>query len=422
MCSIPEGEDIIKPASQVAFRAHQVLLAATALSLISVLTPAAARDGPRAAGELEEVTPRPTVQGIFAGTKPPKPATDLSGIACRPGGHGATLDCLVVNDEGKVAQRVSIGDGILRPGQIIPLIGDAPSETAFGRSPTVDTCPGVKGKFKEFDGEAVTFGATSPSGDGFFYVVGSHGCSRKEGEFRLSSFLLARLRADGSGNPGPVELTWRLSAALRNAPSIGKYFARSLKQNEQGLNIEGIAVGGGRLLVGLRAPSLHGNAFIVSVSIAELFAPGLTGSPTVRDQDVFSIPLGKDVGIRDLAALPDGRLLVLSGPAHEQSEVPYAVNLVQLKQRPAISTVRSLGRIPDIFHAGDRFKAEAITIISKDRDALRHLQGPRCAQAPRAVRWTGERRPEGISHSATGLRACPAATSATPPGAVVAGA
>ena len=53
-----------------------------------------------------------------------------------------------MNDEGKAAQRVSIGDGILRPGQIIPLIGDAPSETASGRSPTVDTCPGVKGKFK----------------------------------------------------------------------------------------------------------------------------------------------------------------------------------------------------------------------------------------------------------------------------------
>jgi hypothetical protein len=327
------------------------MLLASAIMLIAGILPAAAKDDGPEWSALERITPDPVVQGQFAGKKS-NPAGDLSGIACRPAGQA--LDCVAINDEGRFAQRVKITERTIVPGAIQVLIGDKPPQDAVGSRPSI-ACPAGSGKFDEFDGEGVAVAGET------FYVVGSHGCSRKKAEFRLSSFLLARLPAAADGAIGQPQLTWRLSEALKAASPVASFQDKSL-MDQNGLNIEGIAVVGDRLAVGLRAPSLDGQAFIVSASVAALFTPDAPLQTEVRP-----VKLGKDMGIRDLTALPDGSLLVLSGPAQEQAEVPFGLFLLT-KDR-----VTPLGWLEDVGAGHERAKAEAITVLSRDGNTLRLL-------------------------------------------------
>lgn len=213
----------------------------------------------------------------------------------------------------------------------------------------------------------MAFAPGPAGGGGAFYIVGSHGCSRKHDEFRPSSFLLARLPVDPAGKLGKAELTWRVTEALRQAPPrISGKIGKSL-DDDKGLNIEGIAAIGDRLLFGLRAPSHDKKGAVVSVPIAQLFAPG-TGE-AVGEPVVHELPLGKDTGIRDLATLPDGKLLVLSGPTLDQRRVPYALSVYD----PGTDDHRWLARLADMPAGKDRAKAEAVVVLGHDAGALRVL-------------------------------------------------
>jgi hypothetical protein len=263
-----------------------------------------------------------------------------------------------------------------------------------GKAPVVACPKGTAEKFfEEFDGEGVTYQAAPPSSGragGTFYVVGSHGCSRNKAEFRLSSFLLARVDVDDHGHAATPELTYRVSGALQNAAFVGQFFGKSLDADAQGLNIEGIAIAGDRLLLGLRSPSLNGDAFIVEAKIADVFAPGLTEAPV--EVQVLPLAVGRNAGIRDLATLPDGRLLVLSGPAQGQCDVPFALWLAGAPQAASSPTPIKLGLLEEVFEddqkkdewrrcvAGTdpratdtRAKAEGLTVIGSDGNRLRLL-------------------------------------------------
>lgn len=302
----------------------------------------------------------------LAGKREGRAAQDVSGLACRTAAPGATaLDCLVVSDEGSFAQRVTVHRDRIEAGPIVPLTGDDPPANAAGTKPDATrlACPRGEGSFAEFDGEAVAVEA----GSGTFYVVGSHGCGRNSGRFRASSFLIARLRPTPSGGLAPADLSWRLSDVLRTAPTVGPFFGRSLDDDTNGLNIEGMAAFGGRLVFGLRAPSLAGRSFLVAVDAGALFTTAQAIAPVT-----YAVPLGTDAGIRDIATLPDGRLLVLSGPAQEQASVPFAVDVVTLHPDGTASTVR-LARLRDRVDDGERAKAEAITPIGGDGGTVRAL-------------------------------------------------
>lgn len=328
--------------------------------------------GATSAPLLDKVSPDPIVQGAFTGSKPTKPAKDLSGIACRPTGSAAALDCLVINDEGTFAQRVAINSRTLRPDPaVVPLVGNSIPSAAVGTPPNVSTCPKGVGKFDEFDGEGVAYApSVANAQEGAFFVVGSHGCARHKDKFQLSSFLVARVPVSGNGIFGPVALTWRLSGALRTAPAIGDFFGRSL-ESAQGLNIEGIAAAGDDLYVGLRAPSLPGgDTAVIRVSVTGLFAPGTADA--ALGTKVYRAPLGRDTGIRDMTILPDGRLLLLSGPAQEQANVPFAIAVMTINgPKPTISW---LGRLRDVSDEdGKRAKAEAITVLRREQNTLQLL-------------------------------------------------
>jgi hypothetical protein len=297
-------------------------------------------------------------------------AVDVSGIACLPTASGSRT-CVVINDEDRSARFATVADGNLIGGDKIILIGSQTAKTTFGKAPAGLQCSGGAASFKDLDGEAATYAAP------FVYIVGSHGCSRKKAKFRASAFIVARVRLDPSGkvvNPDgsapsagspAVETTYRLSEVLARG-KFGQFFGKDLSEAAKGLNVEGAAVIGTTLYAGLRSPSLGGEAGIAVVSIEALFASGdaaLSGAVP----PMLSVPLGANLGIRDLAALSDGRLLLLSGPVQEQA-LPYGLFLID-PQAP--SQPVHLATFEDVMEEGKRVKAEALLLFAQDADALR---------------------------------------------------
>lgn len=271
------------------------------------------------------------VENPFYGLGP----ADLSGIACIPIDQGKAYRCLAVNDETQTAQFATVEDGRIEAGEEIRLIGESPDPETVGARPRSVPCPKITDDFEELDGEGVAYAAP------YFYVVSSHGCSRKKGKFRLSTFILARIRVDQEGRPvdadgnvlagsqvhEAVETTYRLSDLLPRAEEAGAFFGEELDEETMGLNIEGIAVQGENIFLGLRAPSIGGRAFIVRANVDELFKAGREPAPATALVETIPIALGPDVGIRDLAPLPDGRLLILAGAAYGD-EMPNSIFVV----------------------------------------------------------------------------------------------
>jgi hypothetical protein len=284
---------------------------------------------------------------------------NVSGLACMPA-DAAQSRCLVIDDQGRFAQIASIGNGTVAAGARLPLIGRKPSKDTLGRPPVQPGCSGGNRKFKDLDGEAVAY--TPP----FFYVAGSHGCSRHNNRFRSSAFILARIpegeiagaASDGtlSLDSSSVETTYRLSEVLVAAPQIRQYFTQDL-MGANGLNIEGLAVAGGKLFAGLRAPTLDGKAFIVAVDAGKLFDE----RAAIRQGDVhtISLKLGFDRGIRDLARLNEEQLLILSGPAQD-AQVPFEIHVLDIMAETS-TLLGTLGELPDVQGA----KAEAISVLSQ---------------------------------------------------------
>jgi hypothetical protein len=309
------------------------------------------------------LTPMKTV-GAFLGKKKKKPATDLSGISCMAP-NGAGRICLAVNDENKNAQFATVEGNQLMVGKPITLISDAPDEDTLGSPPTKLGCSAGPGEFADLDGEGVAFSAP------YFYVVGSHGCSRNSNEFRLSSFILARIRVDDAGQPvakDAVQTTYRVSDILQHAGEASKFFGKDLKTAD-GLNIEAIAADGDRIWFGLRAPlDKDSSAFLVEASVKDLFEAGHASSEATPIPPI-KIALGK-LGIRDLAMLPDKRLLVLAGAA-EGPEVPFRIFIAN----PADGTTAELGTLPAVTGKVEdekvTGKAEAITLLDMDANNIR---------------------------------------------------
>jgi len=310
---------------------------------------------------------RMTIQGDFAVSEGTA-ATDISGMACLP--EGSPRKCLLVNDENKNAQFATIQDDRMVVGDPVPLIGSAPDSRTLG-SPPEETCEKAD-DFKDLDGEGVAYAAP------YFYVVGSHGCGRSKGKFRLSSFILARVRVDRMGQPvdsagrplardkfaQAVETTYRVSDLLQRAGKAAAFFGKDL-ESENGLNIEGVAVQGDTIWFGLRGPvRKNKTAYLVSGDIDDLFKAGNKRSKAKPEV----VPIELDgLGIRDLAPLPDKRLLVVAGAAHGP-EVPFKLFVVD----PAKGKVTSIGPLTAVTGQVDREtktgKAEGVTILDMTGD------------------------------------------------------
>jgi hypothetical protein len=304
---------------------------------------------------------------------------NVSGVACVPPGPSRRL-CVVIDDESRDAQVVFLTSAGLEPAGRIPMIRDKEPKGIVGSRPADEHC-GAVGGFKDLDGEAVAFA------EPFFYVVGSHGCSRKTDKFHLSSFITARFRLDENGflvrpdgkqlapdkDPSKaVQTTFRVGDELADSSKIQDWFARPLQGKSEGMNIEGAAVFDGKLYVGLRAPSTAGVAWVVAAPLKDLFFPPDSTRLSVPPM-VTAWPLGDEIGIRDLSPLPDGRVVVLSGPTLEDPETPFELWTARFDLDGG--GLKKLGKVEDRFFDENgerkRAKAEAVLPIAAVGDHVR---------------------------------------------------
>jgi Protein of unknown function (DUF3616) len=225
-------------------------------------------------------------------------ATNVSGAACYVSA-GTRKSCLLIGDEVKYARLFSIEGTTLVPGDKLFLL---PERDDNGN------------KFKETDAEGISFA------DGFYYVVGSHGLNKKSIK-QPSRYFVYRIEVDPrSGRPADLGTTDSASTNVLRKNVLEQLILQDpiLKDHvgeipgEQGVNIEGVAAAGTDLYFGFRGPLIQDAALIMQVPLRAIFEdePGAARMHPLR--------LGKGQGIRDLASVRDG-LLVLSGPEKREA-------------------------------------------------------------------------------------------------------
>lgn len=233
--------------------------------------------------------------GEFAGPN------DLSGLDSLDGRHG-----VIVSDEPRCAQAITIDSAsrTITAGEQIPLF------------PTDGTV--------EADLEAVAADDVNHC----YYAVGSHGVSKKKGEFQEERCHVFRIPAEkNSGAPMTKGIT---TASLLPWLEKQAVFAPHLRQPLQarGFNIEGLACKVGKLYFGVRGPNIDGHTFVIAMPPAELFGQGM---PTGK---IYELPVGAGQGIREIAALPDG-FLVLTGNAGSEPSKHFPTSVDHQDKNPA---------------------------------------------------------------------------------------
>ena len=156
----------------------------------------------------------------------------------------------------------------------------------------------------------------------YFYVAGSHSARRKDCASNPDSRHVLRFRLDpvtgralrspaGSGALVDYADTGKLWPVMQGQPGLAPYVGeRKCLGDQQGVNIEGLAVQGGRLYFGFRGPVLQGLAQVLAVDADALFSAGAARDAKAT---LTRLALGQNRGIRDMVAVKKGFLL-LAGP------------------------------------------------------------------------------------------------------------
>jgi hypothetical protein len=229
--------------------------------------------------------------------------------------------------------------GVDRLRRIDPVAGEALRYGEVRDFPLAELLdlPGAADEEADLEGMAVA--------DGFLWVVGSHGLKRKnarpgrdhaENAKRLAKVALdgnRRLLAclpiepDANGDPCLVRdardgrralrlkgdaQTNQLTRALADDPHFGPYMAIPGKDN--GFDIEGLAVDGRRLLLGLRGPVLRGWSALLEIAVEvhgeQLRLAPLDDSGTLIRKHFLQLD---GLGVRDLH-FSGADLYLLAGP------------------------------------------------------------------------------------------------------------
>ncbi|MEP1932879.1 MAG: DUF3616 domain-containing protein [Roseibium sp.] len=268
----------------------------------------------------------------------------ISGAACAPVSPPA---CLVALDEQRNTQFFAISGKTIVPGPVMRLL------------------PKKEGgiKYKEIDAEGAAYA------DGYFYVMGSHGLSRKKAKFNPSSFFIFRFPVDPKTREATfkvssktiareIERSDRLREAIKAAPgAVGAYAEKPLGEGAGGVTLEGLAVAGKRMYLGFRGPSVEGTAFIMDVDARAVFSSGDLSA------NVTDIALGAGAGVRDLAPVSDG-LLVLAGPVQKKGR--YAIHHLSFQDQ-------KLRKLLDLTMPNSGAKAETILLLAEQSDSYNVL-------------------------------------------------
>ncbi len=248
--------------------------------------------------------------------------------------------------------------------------------------------PGAADEEADLEGMAVS--------DGWLWVVGSHSLKRKnireDGDHagnakRLSKVTLDRnrrllaclpLEPDDQGQPCLVRKAKDgrramrlkgdatdnlLTRALADDPHFGPYMAIPGKDN--GFDIEGLAVNGNRLLLGLRGPVLRGWSAMLEVALEahgeQLRLVPLDDSGVLLRKHFFALD---GLGVRDLHFWGDD-LFILAGPTMVlDGEIrifkwPGAKPILQANREP-VRFAEALTALASLPHGRGNNRAEAL--------------------------------------------------------------
>jgi hypothetical protein len=281
---------------------------------------------------------------------------NVSGATCVTIPLVARTPCLVVNDSTNFAQIFSVVGTTIRPGSVVGITSPPPPGTlAFS--------PNIEGAGHD---------------DRFFYVVSSRGPAGSPGQ-PDTSFLVARFAFDAGTPPVPpppvpfasgttvggIQISDRIRTALAAGIPVPDLAGQQLDRTNA--EIEGLAVKERQarpapertLHLGFRAPVLGGKAFIVSALVDNVFATSDALNPTVT-----ALALGNNVGIRDLAAVSDG-LVILAGPGRGLTE---RTSLFHWND-----TTGQLSQLGIIAEPANRSNAEALLVLQEDPEFIRFL-------------------------------------------------
>lgn len=236
---------------------------------------------------------------------------------------------------------------------------------------------------------------------GHFWVVGSHSSKRKKAKsgnptetianlqtveregnrFVLAKFALSdgKLAEKGASlraldkDVAPYEKLKASSSPitdlLQNDPHLSSFLAIPSKDN--GFDIEGLAVSGKRVFLGLRGPVLRGVAIVLEIEVDVA-----TDDPTVLKLKELETSVYikkhfldlKGLGVRDLCFLGED-LLVLAGPTMQHDGT-----ISVFRWKNATTTGKESFQEPeklfDIPHGEGTNRAEGLTIFSKDADSV----------------------------------------------------
>ena len=172
----------------------------------------------------------------------------------------------------------------------------------------------------------------------------------------------AQLQRKKKGN----ELTNR----LEDDPHLGSFLKAEIPGKDNGFDVEGLAVLGDRLLLGLRGPVLRGWAVLIEVQLEEDDPGSLRLKKIGDDKERYHkhfLDLG-GLGIRDLCLWHD-TLLILAGPtmALDGSVRVFSLPLAELKAGKAILHPSVLLEVP---HGKGSDRAEGITLLGPDQTEL----------------------------------------------------
>lgn len=300
--------------------------------------------------------------------------------------------------------------------------------TAIERFTKIESKSNVYGAHRRFPFQDFIDGFDEAAGEvdvegldyqnGYLWIIGSHSSKRKkvktgedkvqvekkelkELERQKNRYLLARIPI---GNTGELEITSPQRAWLKQHGSSnaliealakdeyldiaqitvgngnalpGKEFYFYLPGKENGLDIEGLAVRGNKVWIGLRGPVLRGIAILLEIEVEAGTNNELT-LKTIGDgnRQYKRHFLDLDgLGIRELCWEPNGEnLLVLAGPT---MDLDAAHSLFQLHQPDGLKDNslssqknKQLEYLGDIPHGRKSDRAEGITFLDKTRSIL----------------------------------------------------
>lgn len=218
----------------------------------------------------------------------------------------------------------------------------------------------------------------------FYYVTGSHSRRRGDCDDSRDRRQIVRFAFDPrSGkalrtSTGALEgyaVSERLWPLLKSLPEFREHIGKEAcvgadSKEKSPVDIEGLAVSGGRLYFGFRSPAKDRTAYVLGVDANALFGSG------ALEPAVASIEVGEGRGVRDLQAVKDGFLLLV-GPDDDKENEGRDWAVVLWDGKTASVSPKKLARLDlttvKLRECDKEIKPEALTVLEDEPDHYRIL-------------------------------------------------